>query len=48
MNRFELWKIVDTDTLVLSFRDQRIEFDMYQLDDLKQEIREWELAYYEG
>lgn len=44
---FEMWKIVDTEKLVLSLGKQRIEFDMSQLDDLKQEIRGWELRYYE-
>lgn len=44
---FEMWKIVDTEKLVLSLGKQRIEFDMTQLDDLKQEIRGWELRYYE-
>lgn len=34
---FEMWKIVDTEKLVLSLGKQRIEFDMSQLDDLKQE-----------
>lgn len=44
---FEMWKIVDTEKLVLSLGEQRIEFEMSQLDDLKQEIRGWELRYYE-
>jgi hypothetical protein len=45
-DHFELWRVSDTEGMILKFGDQEIRFGIRELDDLKGEIRGWELRYY--
>lgn len=45
-NYFDLWRVSGTEEMILRFGDQEIRFDIVHLDDLKDEIRGWELRYY--
>lgn len=45
---FEIWRVFDTECMTLKFGDQEIHFHLEDFADLKEEIRGWELRYYEG
>lgn len=44
---FELWKVFDTECMILKLGDQEMHFHLEDLEELKTEIRGWELRYYD-
>lgn len=45
-SHFELWRVDNSEAMILNFGNQEIRFGVRELDDLKNEIRGWELRYY--
>lgn len=43
---FELWRVNNTEAMILKFGEQEIRFGIRELEDLKDEIKGWEARYY--